>query len=275
MVRINQVLHRRDEETDVSPRKRHDRDGRARPVDIGSRRPAEPEDANGYAQAANHGWDESPLGRNLMRRIFRHLWTVDEYVAEHKRDEAEKAADDYADVHETGAFDAEVVDTLKDVWNRSKEAEECGKLAGDVQTNESYDWFGEDHVNGSNQGYGDEHLDFLPCWWGCRLREAESLRLSSFKDGTVCLAATIELVNTMFECNKDIRRYGMSQLGSTRQEPERLTRVGRRALLEYRRKAMSTVSTSIPSCRQETLQSRDCNTSKISTDIRRSSHALR
>lgn len=144
-----------------------------------------------------------------MGRVFRHLRPVDEYIADHNRHEAEKTADDYADIYETGALHAEVVDAFKDVGNGGEEAEERGKLAGDVKTNERHDWFGEKHVNGSNQGYGDEHLDLLPRRRGGRLREAKSPRLPSFEDGAVRLAATVEFVNEMFVC---IKKKGRSEL---------------------------------------------------------------
>lgn len=145
MICVYQILHRGNEKTDVAPGKRHDSHRWTRPVYVRSRCPAEPEYSQGNAQAANHGRDKSILGWYLVRWVFGKLRSVKSNITEYNGHEAQDASYDYAGVDETGAFDAEVVDTLENVWHRREKAEQCREFKGDVETDEGHYRLGEEH----------------------------------------------------------------------------------------------------------------------------------
>lgn len=158
VVGVGGVLDGADEDAQVPPREGDDGRGGTGPRNVLAGGPGEPEQADGQADAADHGRVEAVLRRHLVRRVFGGLLPVDEGVAEDDSDETEDAADDDGEEDEAGLLEGEVVHPPEGVGDGGEEAEEGAELGGDVEGDEADDGLEEEHADGADEGDEDEHL---------------------------------------------------------------------------------------------------------------------
>ncbi len=104
---VGRVLDEADEDAEVAPCKRDNGYGRTRPRYRRACCPAEPEETNGQADAANHGRVEAVLRRDHIRWVLGYLSAVNEHVACYDGHHAEDAADENANEDEPRLFDRE------------------------------------------------------------------------------------------------------------------------------------------------------------------------
>lgn len=182
------ILHGADENAQVAPRKGDNSSGRARPRDVLSSGPSEPEEAERQAKASNHGGIQSVLRRDLVRRIVGNLRSVEEDFAGHDGGEAKETADNNGDEHQARLVGGKVIYRTKGVRNAAEEAEEGTKVDRDVEADEGDDWLGEQHLDGSNGGYHGKRLDARA--HGRKWRELDAVLLgeTALENGVKCLS---------------------------------------------------------------------------------------
>lgn len=88
-------------------------------------------------------------------------WLVQELVTRQYSNECKHTANSDSEEHKSGLFDGESIHSLKDKRERSEEAEEYREIERNIEGEESYDRFGEEHVNWSEECDRKEDLELL------------------------------------------------------------------------------------------------------------------
>lgn len=146
----------------VAPGEGYCGENRDDPVHPMPRRPREPEQADGDAQAASHGTIQPVLGCDVLltsRNRLLVLLLVDEPIEYHRAQPAEKHAQPDTDEHQPVLVDIEVINSREDERKGAEEGEEEAEGEGSVQAEERDDGLSEEHAHRTQEGNDEEKLD--------------------------------------------------------------------------------------------------------------------
>ena len=157
--RIQQGGH---EDQDVAAREGHRCDDADHEVHVASRRPREPEEADGQEDGADHGRVEAVFGCDGPSEAggagLQGAMAVGAAVDEDAGEGGDGGAEAEPQEHEARLAAVEAVDALESVREGGKEGELDGEVEADVERVEAHDGLGEDH--GDRAGDGDEEEEF-------------------------------------------------------------------------------------------------------------------
>lgn len=136
-----------DEDADVAPGEEDDGGSRTGPGHALASGPAEPEEADGKHDAADHGAVEAVLGGDEVRRVAGNLLLVEELIANDHGHQTQNAANNDGEEDEAALLDGELVHQGEDVGNGSEEAEQCAEAQGYIEADAGHDRLEEEHTH--------------------------------------------------------------------------------------------------------------------------------